>query len=146
MKWLKVMLLSMTTGMTAHGVVTKSALGTTPDGTAVDLYTLKSDGIEARIMTYGARIVSIKTADRAGTMPNVVLGYSALDGYIADKNTYFGAIVGRYGNRIALGKFSINGQQYQVPTNNNGKLAAWRHGGIRLNWCGRGARLPMAWR
>jgi aldose 1-epimerase len=126
MRWLKIMLLSMTTAMAAHGLVTKTTLGTTPDGTAVDLYTLKSDGIEAGIMTFGARVVSIKTPDRDGKMANVVLGYSALDGYLADKKTYFGAIVGRYGNRIALGKFSINGHTYQVPTNNNGNSL---HGG-----------------
>src|SRR5437867_4322422 len=126
MRWLKVMLLSMTTAITAHGLVTKSALGTMPDGTAVDLYTLKSDGIEAGIMTYGARVVSIKTPDRAGTMANVVLGYSSLDGYLADNKTYFGAIVGRYGNRIALGKFSLEGHQYQVPVNNNANSL---HGG-----------------
>src|SRR5580658_7052491 len=103
MRWLKVMLLTMTTVM-AHGLVTKTAFGTAPDGTAVDLYTLKSEGIEASIMTYGARVVSIKTPDRDGKVANVVLGYSALDGYVADKSTYFGAIVGRYGNRIAFGK------------------------------------------
>src|SRR5271167_2222312 len=114
MRWLKVMLLSMTTAMAAHGLVTKTVLGTMPDGTVVDLYTLKGDGIEASIMTYGARVASIKTADRNGKMANVVLGYSALDAYLAD-TTYFGAIVGRYGNRIALGKFSLNGHHYQVP-------------------------------
>src|ERR1700722_19045123 len=127
MRWLKVMLLSMTTAMAAHGLVSKSALGTMPDGTAVDLYTLKSDGIEAGIMTYGARVVSIKTADRAGKMANVVLGYGGLDGYIADKTTYFGAIVGRYGNRIAFGKFTLNGHHYQVPVNNNANSL---HGGL----------------
>ncbi|HTD97458.1 MAG TPA: aldose epimerase family protein [Edaphobacter sp.] len=120
------MLLSMTTAMAAHGSVTKAAFGTTPDGKAVDIYTLKGEGIEARIMTYGARIVSIKTADRDGKMADVVLGYSGLDGYIADKTTYFGAVVGRYGNRIAFGKFSIDGHAYQVPTNNNGNSL---HGG-----------------
>ena len=125
-RWLTVMLLSMTTAMAAHGSVTKAAFGTTPDGTAVDIYTLKSDGIEAAIMTYGARVVSIKTADRDGKVANVVLGYSALDGYEADKSSYFGAIVGRYGNRIAFGKFSIDGHQYQVPTNNNANSL---HGG-----------------
>src|SRR3984957_2506589 len=118
MKWVKVMLLIMATGMTARGLVTKTALGTTPDGTAVDLYILTSDGIEASIMTYGARVVSIKTPNRSGTMQNVVLGYSTLDGYVADKKTYFGAIVGRYGNRIANGKFSIEEHGYQVPLNN----------------------------
>src|SRR5260370_5447489 len=113
------MLLSMTTAMAAHGAVTKAAFGTTPDGTAVDIYTLKTEGIEARIMTYGARVVSIKTPDRDGKVAGVVLGYSALDGYLEDKTTYFGAIVGRYGNRIAFRKFSIDGHQYQVPINNN---------------------------
>ena len=124
--WLRVMLLSMTTAMTAHGLVTKSELGKMPDGTTVELYTLKSDGIEASIMTYGARVVSIKTPDRAGTMANVVLGYRALDGYLDDNKTYFGAIVGRYGNRIALGKFTLEGHQYQVPVNNNANSL---HGG-----------------
>src|SRR3984957_715399 len=126
MRWLKVMLLSMTTAMAAHGLVSKSALGTMPDGTAVDLYTLKSDGIEAGIMTFGARVVSIKTADRDGKMANVVLGYSALDGYLADKSTYFGAVVGRYGNRIAFGKFSLDGHDYQIPTNDHANSL---HGG-----------------
>src|SRR3981081_2364699 len=109
MRWLQVMLLSMTTVIAAQGSVTKAAFGTTPDGTSVDIYTLKSEGIEARIMTYGARVVSIKTADRDGKMADVVLGYSAFDGYLADSSTYFGAIVGRYGDRIAGGKFSIDG-------------------------------------
>jgi aldose 1-epimerase len=135
MRWLGIMLLSMTTALAAHGSVTKTAFGTAPDGTAVDLYTLKSEGIEASIMTYGARVVSIKTPDRDGKVANVVLGYSALDGYVADKSTYFGAIVGRYGNRIAFGKFSIDGHQYQVPTNNNANSL---HGGTvgfdRLVW------------
>jgi aldose 1-epimerase len=126
MRWLTVMLLSMTTAIGAQGAVSKAAFGTTPDGKAVDLYTLKSEGIEASIMTYGARVVSIKTADRDGKIANVVLGYSALDGYIADKTTYFGAVVGRYGNRIAFGKFSIDGHQYQIPTNNNANSL---HGG-----------------
>jgi aldose 1-epimerase len=138
MRWLGIMLLSMTTALAAHGSVTKTAFGTAPDGTAVDLYTLKSEGIEASIMTYGARVVSIKTPDRDGKVANVVLGYSALDGYVADKSTYFGAIVGRYGNRIAFGKFSIDGHQYQVPTNNNANSL---HGGTvgfdRLVWQGK---------
>src|SRR3984885_15374018 len=137
MRWLQVMLLSMTTGIAAHGLVSKTTLGTMPDGTAVELYTLKNDGIEASIMTYGARVVSIKTPDRAGKMANVVLGYSGLDGYLADKTTYFGAIVGRYGNRIAHGKFSIGGHQYQVPTNDHANSL---HGGTvgfdKLVWQG----------
>jgi aldose 1-epimerase len=138
MRWLRIMLLSMTTAMAAHGSVTKATYGTTADGTVVDLYTLKSDGIEAAITTFGARVVSIKTADRNGKIANVVLGYSAFDGYLDDKSTYLGAIVGRYGNRIAGGKFSIDGHTYQVPKNNNGNSL---HGGTvgfdRMVWQGR---------
>ncbi len=104
----------------------KSEFGKMPDGTTVDVYTLNSDGIEAKVMTYGARVVSIKTADRDGKVADVVLGYSALDAYLDDKSTYFGAIVGRYGNRIAFGKFSLDGHQYQIPTNDHANAL---HGG-----------------
>jgi aldose 1-epimerase len=113
------MLLSMTTAVAAHGSVSKASFGIMPDGAAVDIYTLKSDAVEARITNYGARIVSIKTADRSGKMSDVVLGYDSLAGYLADKKTYFGAIVGRYGNRIAHGQFTIDGKTYQIPKNNN---------------------------
>jgi aldose 1-epimerase len=135
MRWLGIMLLSMTTAMAAHGSVTKSEFGKTPDGATVDLYTLKSEGIEVQVMNFGARVVSIKTADRDGKVANVVLGYRAFDGYLDDKSTYFGAIVGRYGNRIAFGKFSLDGHQYQIPTNDHGNAL---HGGTvgfdRLVW------------
>ncbi|CAN5653619.1 galactose mutarotase [soil metagenome] len=126
MRLARVILLIMTTAMAAHAAVTKTVFGTLPDGTAVDLYTLKSDAVEARIMTYGARIVSIQSADRDGKMGNVALGYSAFDGYLADPSTYFGAVVGRYGNRIANGEFKIDGHDYHVPINNNGQSL---HGG-----------------
>lgn len=126
MRWLGIILLGMTTAGAAHGSVTKSVWGTTADGTAVDLYTLKSEGIEAQVMTLGARVVSIRTPDRDGKMGDVVLGYKSLDGYLADRSTYLGAIVGRYGNRIALGKFTIDGHSYQVPTNNGANSL---HGG-----------------
>jgi len=138
MRWLKVMLLSMTTAMAAHGSVTKASFGTMPDGTAVDIYTLKSDAVEARITTYGARIVSIKTADRNGKVADVVLGYDSLAGYLADKKTYFGSIVGRYGNRIAHGEFKVEGKTYHVPKNNGENSL---HGGTvgfdQLVWKGR---------
>jgi len=141
-RWLQVMLLSMTTVIAAQGSVTKAAFGTTPDGKTVDIYTLKGDGIEARIMTYGARVVSIKTADRNGKMADVVLGYSGFDGYldnVATANNYFGAIVGRYGNRIAHGAFKLGGKTYQVPKNDHSINAL--HGGTvgfdRLVWQGK---------
>ena len=77
-------------------------------------------------MTYGARIVSIKTADKSGKVADVVLGYDTFAGYVADSKTYFGAIVGRYGNRIANGEFKLDGKTYHVPKNNNGNSL---HGG-----------------
>ena len=136
---LRAILLSMTTSLAAHGAVTKASFGTTPDGKAVEIYTLKSPAVEARIMTYGARIVSIKTADKTGKVADVVLGHDTLQGYLDDKKTYFGAIVGRYGNRIAHGKFTIDGHAYQIPTNDHGINAL--HGGTTgfdsLVWTGK---------
>ena len=116
----KGILLMMMTTMAAQAAVTKAEFGKTPGGEAVEIYTLKSAAVEVRVMTYGARIVSIKTADKSGAVGDVVLGYDSIDGYVADKKTYFGAIVGRYGNRIAKGKFTIDGKSYQAPLNNNG--------------------------
>lgn len=117
-RWTQGIVLAMATAMTAQGAVTKASFGTAPDGTAVGVYTLKSAAVEARIMTYGAIVVSIKTADKAGKMDDVVLGYDDLAGYLGDGKTYFGAIVGRYGNRIAKGKFSLDGHEYSLPLNN----------------------------
>jgi aldose 1-epimerase len=135
----KVILLTMTTAMAAQGAVTKAAFGTAPDGKAVDIYTLKSDVLEARIMTYGARIVSIEAPDRDGNKADIVLGHTSLAGYIADPTTYFGAIVGRYGNRIAHGSFKLDGKTYQVPKNDHGINAL--HGGNvgfdKLVWQGK---------
>jgi len=120
------MLLTMTMAAEAKVTVSKAAFGKMPDGTAVDVYTLKSDSIEAKITNYGARIVAIRTADKAGKVGDVVLGYDSLAGYLADKKTYFGAVVGRYGNRIAKGEFKLDGKTYQLPQNNDGNTL---HGG-----------------
>ena len=108
----------MMTGMALHamGQVTKGAFGKLPDGQGVDVYTLKSPQVEAKVMTYGAKLISIKTADRTGKVADVMLGFDTLPEWLNDKS-YNGAVVGRYGNRIALGKFTIDGQTYQVPTN-----------------------------
>ena len=101
----------------AQGEVKMSIWGHTKDGVAVPIYTLKSAQIEVRVTAYGAHLVSIRTPDRTGKMADVVLGFDTLDGYLNSKG-YLGAVVGRYGNRIALGKFSIDGKSYQVPQNN----------------------------
>ena len=108
--------------------IQKSDFGKTPDGVAVALYTLKnSKGMEARIITYGGAIVSLKTPDRTGAMGDIVLGYDTLADYLAGKS-YFGALIGRYANRIAHGKFTLEGKPYSVPVN-DGENAL--HGGIR---------------
>lgn len=117
-------------GATAAVAVTKAGFGKMPDGKAVEVYTLKNSDLSVRITTYGARIVSLESKDRDGKFADVVLGYDSVDGYLAEaaanKKTYFGAIVGRYGNRIRDGKFTIDGHHYQIPPNNNGMAL---HGG-----------------
>ena len=99
-------------------------------GTPVSRYTLTSGrGMRVRILTYGGIIQSIEVPDRTGRVGNVVLGFPNLDGYLnntGSAKTYFGAIIGRYGNRIAKGVFSLNGNEFHVPINNNGNSL---HGG-----------------
>ncbi len=127
-------------GAMAAVAVTKSGFGKLPDGRAADVYTLKNADLEVRIASYGARIVSLDTRDRGGKLGDVVLGYNSVEGYVAerDKKTYFGAIVGRYGNRIRGGKFSIAGHDYQVPQNNNGNaLHGGPHGFDDQLWSGK---------
>jgi aldose 1-epimerase len=98
------------------------------DGQEVFLYTLtNTHGVEVRAMSYGATIVSLKVPDRNGRSDDVVLGFDAIDGYLAVE-PYFGAVVGRYGNRIAKGRFTLDGQTYQLATNNG---ANHLHGGVK---------------
>src|SRR5215470_14689177 len=88
------------------GGITKTSFGSLSDGTPVDLYTLhNSKGMEARIMNYGGILVSLKVPDRNGQLGDVVLGCDSLADYLKG-SPYFGALIGRYGNRIANGKFT----------------------------------------
>lgn len=140
-----VLAMAMTAGVQA-GVaavtVTKSDFGKLADGRAVSAYTLKDADLEVKITNYGARITSLLTKDKDGKMGDVVLGYNSVDGYVAEaaagKKTYFGSIVGRYGNRIRAGKFSIDGHAYQIPQNNNGNaLHGGPHGFDEQLWTGK---------
>lgn len=98
--------------------LTRQDFGRTLDGAAVELLTLSNaHGMEVRVMTYGAIIVSLKVPDRNGVPGDVVLGYDSLAGYLKD-SPYFGAVVGRYGNRIARGRFRLDGTEYRLATNN----------------------------
>jgi aldose 1-epimerase len=110
------------------GDITKQPFGNTPDGRPVDLYTLRnSKGAEARIMTYGGIVVSLKMPDKYSKFGDVVLGCDNLDGYLKP-TPYFGALVGRYGNRIAKGKFTLDGKTYTLATNDGPNHL---HGGIK---------------
>ncbi len=95
----------------------KSVWGHNEEGVDVPIFTLASQDVEVRVMAYGARLVSVRTADRARRMADIVLGYDTLQGYLDDTKTFLGAIVGRYGNRIAHGQFSIDGKSFQIPLN-----------------------------
>lgn len=106
------------TNIEAKPKIKKEPFGKTPDGQAVEIYTLtNSKRAEARIMTYGGTVVSLKVPDRKGKFEDVVLGYDTLDGYLKD-TAYLGSLIGRYGNRIAKGKFSLNGVEYNLVRNN----------------------------
>jgi aldose 1-epimerase len=108
--------------------VTKSGFGNMPDGTKVEIYTLEEGALKARVMTYGARLVSLEVPDRSGKVADIVLGYESLAGYTVDPKSYFGAIVGRYGNRIAHATFTLDGKRYQLPANDGVNTL---HGGIK---------------
>jgi aldose 1-epimerase len=102
--------------------------GKTADGASVELYTLaNAKGAEARIITYGGIVVSLKVPDRSGVLGDVVAGFENLDGYLTPA-PYFGALIGRYGNRIGGAKFSLNGTEYRLPKNDGGNQL---HGGPR---------------
>lgn len=106
----------------------REVFGSLPDGTAVDIYTLRNEaGLEARIMTYGATLVSLKLPDRAGALADVNLGFDTLEGYLG-AHPYFGVIVGRYANRIAKARFAIDGVEYRLAANNNENSL---HGGLK---------------
>jgi len=97
----------------------RTHFGTTPGGADVYLYTLRNGaGMEVAVSDYGAAIVSLKIPDPTGRIQDVVLGYNNLSAYLSRKNQYLGATIGRYANRIAKGRFALNGRQYQVPANN----------------------------
>jgi aldose 1-epimerase len=108
--------------------IQKRSFGKSSDQKPVELYTLTNNrGVEVQIMTFGGAVVALKVPDRSGKIQDVVLGYDNLDGYLKN-NPHFGGIIGRYGNRIAKGSFSLNGRQYSLARNNGENHL---HGGIK---------------
>ncbi|AKJ06124.1 aldose 1-epimerase [Archangium gephyra] len=106
----------------------RTPFGTAPGGQPVEVYTLTNrQGVEARVTNYGGIILGLRVPDRHGRFDDVVLGYDSLAGYLAE-SPYFGALVGRYGNRIARGRFTLDGQPYTLATNNG---VNHLHGGLK---------------
>jgi aldose 1-epimerase len=120
----------------------RETYGTMPDGREVGIFTLcNRNGLEARVTEYGAILVSMKTPDRRGVSADLTLGHDSLDGWMCN-GAYFGATVGRFGNRIQGGRFALDGREYTLATNNHpGGQPCHLHGGIRgfdkMLWSGK---------
>lgn len=113
----------------AQGSIQSRPYGTTSDGIDVEEYTLtNANGMEVKIITYGGIITSIRVPDRYGNMANVTLGFSNLEDYETLNSSYFGAIIGRYGNRIANARFTLEGVEYTLAANNGPNSL---HGGLK---------------
>lgn len=108
--------------------VSRAAYGRTPEGAAVDVYTLtNAGGMEVRAVTYGAYVVSLRTPDRQGRLDDVVLGFDTLEGYLKS-GSHMGSVIGRYGNRIASAKFTLDGKTYPLAANDGVNHI---HGGVK---------------
>ena len=123
-----VVLAGCATSSKSTGQITSEPFGTKKDGTPVTLYTLRNNqGAEARIINYGGTVLSLKVPDRHGKFDDVVLGFDTLPEY-EKSSPYFGCLIGRYGNRIANGKFTLDGRTYTLATNNGPNAL---HGGLK---------------
>lgn len=107
--------------------ISRMSFGKLPDGTPVDIYTLTNGGITAKITNYGGIVTELHVPDKSGNTADVVLGFDTLEGYLAG-HPYFGAITGRYANRIAGGKFTLDGKTYVLAVNNGPNSL---HGGLK---------------
>ena len=98
--------------------ISKQLFGTLPNQVSVDLFTLTNKhGMQVKITNYGGIVISIQVPDKNGLLGEVILGFDNLKGYLVETQPYFGAIIGRYCNRIAHGKFTIDGQSYNLAQN-----------------------------
>src|SRR5437763_8219716 len=122
------MILLLNVNAYGQAKVTKESFGKTSDGQNVDIYTLTNRrGAEVKITSYGGIITSLRVPDRNGKLGDIVLGFDNLDAYLKG-HPYFGAIIGRYGNRIAKGRFILDGVEYKLAVNNGENRL---HGGIK---------------
>jgi aldose 1-epimerase len=123
------LLLLVSAAIATAQTITREPFGKTADGESVDLYTMtNSHGMQAKITNYGGIVVSLTAPDRDHKFADVALGYNNLDSYLKPPFPYFGAIIGRYGNRIAKGRFTLNGVEYKLAVNNGENHL---HGGLK---------------
>ena len=123
------LLLLVAVALAAAQSITRDSFGKTKDGQSVDIYTLRNrHGMETKITNYGGIVVSLTAPDRQQKFADVMLGYNDLESYMNPPFPYFGAIIGRYGNRIAKGRFTLNGVEYKLAVNNGENHL---HGGLK---------------
>jgi len=117
---------------TDQASVTEEVYGKMPDGREVKIFTLtNANGLRARVTEYGAILVSMEAPDKEGVLRDITHGYDTLEGWLTN-TSYFGATVGRFGNRIADGKFTLDGVEYELATNNDpGGIPCHLHGGLQ---------------
>lgn len=131
-----------TSGIASSSAVKQEVFGKMPDGREVKIFTLTNqNGLKARVTEYGAILVSMETPDKSGKSADLTHGYDTLDGWLTN-TSYFGATVGRFGNRIANGKFTLDGKEYKLAANNDpGGIPCHLHGGIKgfdkVLWAGK---------
>jgi aldose 1-epimerase len=136
------MVLVINSTATGQAKITRASFGKTADGQNVDIFTLTNKrGLEVKITNFGGIITSLKVPDRNGKVDDIVLGFDNLDAYLKG-HPYFGALIGRYGNRIAKGRFTLNGHEYKLAVNNGENHL---HGGIKgfdkVVWTAQSARI-----
>jgi aldose 1-epimerase len=119
-------------GMSSTSAVKQEVFGKMPDGREVKIFTLTNkNGLKARVTEYGAILVSMETPDKTGKMADITHGYDTLDGWLTN-TSYFGSTVGRFGNRIKDGKFTLDGKPYTLAKNNEpGGVPCALHGGLK---------------
>jgi aldose 1-epimerase len=112
-----------------QAAISRSPYGKLPDGSVIDCFTLSNGaGITAKLLTLGATLAELHAPDRSGRTADITLGFDDLAGWLEPKNPYMGCVVGRYANRIANGRFTLEGKCYQLAVNNG---ACSLHGGLR---------------
>jgi aldose 1-epimerase len=123
--------LALMTGIPAFGGIKVQSFGKLPDGKEANVYTLTNkNGLRARVTDFGATLVSLEVPDKDGKLGDITLGFDNAASYLAPENPYFGATVGRFGNRIKDGKFELDGKTHTLATNNEpGGVPCHLHGG-----------------